>query len=196
MTQFSALEWNASTGKWCNALGLDGSLLSYAGPAPSASTAAVETTPPRGLRLDLTVAATGYAGGGLIFDSCVDASSFNSVQFTAAVISGSLTGCSWQVQLQTQDQRPSNDTNPAGGTCDPNGAAGCYRFPAVANLAVPGATATTYTQLFTAFNNPSSSTIPTRTQITGIQWQVNSASSGTGTCTVGLRIDSITFVTQ
>jgi hypothetical protein len=35
------------------------------------------------------------------------------------------------------------------------------------------------------------SAIMTRTQVT-IQWQVNSA-SGTGTCTVELRIDSITF---
>ena len=39
------------------------------------------------------------------------------------------------------------------------------------------------------------STIPTRTQIVGLQWQANS-SAGTGTCTVELRIDDIKFITQ
>jgi len=122
----------------------------------------------------------------------VDASSFTSLSFSAAITAGSLPGCNWQVQLQTQDQRPSTDTNPTGGTCNPDGGASCYRFPTVSSLAAPTATATTYTEAFTAFNNPSSSTIATPKQVVGIQWQVNSA-SGTGTCTVELRIDNVKF---
>ena len=119
----------------------------------------------------------------------MNASSFTSVQFTATITAGSLTGCVWLVQLQTQDQRASTATNPSGGTCATN----CYRFPAVTTLATPAATGTTYTEAFTAFSNPSSSAIPTPKQVTGIQWQVNSSSAGTGTCTVELRLDNIKF---
>jgi hypothetical protein len=124
----------------------------------------------------------------------VNASAFNAVEFTATLISGSLNNCAWQVQLQTQDQRPSTQANPTGGTCDSGAAGGCYRFPTVANLMVPGANATTYAFTFPTFSNPAGSAIPTRTQITGVQWQVNSGNSGTGTCTVDLRLDNIRFI--
>ena len=165
-------------------------MFSYAG-APSTGAAAVDTTA-QNLKLNFTVTAGQFAGGGLIFDSCVDASAFTSVQFSASITAGSLSGCVFQVQVQTQDQRPSTDTNPSGGTCNPD-AGTCYRYPAVANLTAPTATAMTYTEAFTSFNNPAGSTIPTRSQVSGIQWQVNSGSSGSGTCTVELRIDNIKF---
>ena len=109
------------------------------------------------------------------------------------MVSGSLTNCVWQVQIQTQDERPSNITMPSGGTCNPDGGASCYRYPAVASLPNPTTAGMTYTELFTAFSNPASSTIPTRTQVVGLQWQVNSGNSGTGTCTVDIRIDDIRF---
>jgi hypothetical protein len=192
VADFSTPEWNNSTGQWCDADGLRGSVFAYSGASPSTATASVDTTA-QNLKLDLTVGAMGYAGGGLSFESCVNASGFTSLQFTATITAGSLTGCAWQVQLQTQDQRSSGATNPSGGTCNPDAGASCYRYPAVANLAVPTATATTYTEAFTLFNNPSSSAIATPAQVTGIQWQVNSASSGTGTCTVELRLDNIKF---
>ena len=187
VVDFSALEWNATTNKWCDVNGLDGDTFAYAGTTPSASTAVVDTTA-RNLRLNFTVSAGQYAGGGISFDSCVDATFFNAISFTASVTTGSLTGCVWQVQLQTQDQRPSTQTDPSGGTCASN----CYRFPA-ATLAMP--VAATYTVPFASFNNPASSTTPTAMQIVGVQWQANSQ-SGTGTCTVELRIDDVRFVTQ
>ncbi len=192
VADFSPPEWNSTSGKWCDADGLRGSVFSYSGASPSAATAAVDTTA-QNLKLNLTVGAMGYAGGGMTFDSCVNASGFTSVQFTATITAGSLTGCAWQVQLQTQDQRPSSATSPSGGTCNPDAGASCYQFPAVTGLAVPTATATTYSEPFTAFSNPTSSAIPTRSQVIGIQWQVNSAASGTGTCTVELRVDNIKF---
>jgi hypothetical protein len=96
------------------------------------------------------------------------------------------------VQLQTQDQRDSTATNPSGGTCNATTTT-CYRYPAVTGLTAPTATASTYRETFTLFTNPSSSTIATPTQVTGVQWQVNSGSSGAGTCTVELRIDSVIF---
>ena len=191
VTDFSPTDWNGSTATWCNADGLSGSVFSYSGASPSAATAAVDTSA-QNLKLNLTVGAMGYAGGGLTFDSCVNASSFTSVQFTAAITAGSLTGCTWQVQLQTQDQRDSTATNPSGGTCNATTTT-CYRYPAVAGLTAPTAAASTYRETFTLFNNPSSSTISTPTQVTGVQWQVNSGSSGAGTCTVELRIDSVIF---
>jgi hypothetical protein len=188
VTDFSASDWDATSGKWCDAHGLDGSVFSYAGMG-STSTAAVDTTAPaRNLKLNFMVTAGQYAGGGLTFDSCVDATAFSGVQFTAAVTAGSLTGCTWQVQVQTQDQRPSTDTNPSGGTCASN----CYRYPVSTIAAAPPATPMTISAAF-PFSNPSGSTIMTRTQITGLQWQVNS-SAGTGTCTVELRIDDIKFM--
>ena len=59
------------------------------------------------LRLTLTVSSGSYGGGGIAFEAgCVDASAFDGVQFTVAVASGSLTGCTYQMQLQTFEQRP------------------------------------------------------------------------------------------
>ena len=191
VADFSSAEWNGATSAWCNADGLSGTVFAYSGPTPSAATAAVDTTA-QNLKLSLTVGATGYAGGGLTFDSCVNASSFTSLQFTAALTAGSLSGCTWQVQLQTQDQRDSTATKPSGGTCNATTTT-CFRFPAVTGLTAPTATASTYRETFTSFSNPASSTIATPTQVTGIQWQVNSGSSGAGTCTVELRLDNIIF---
>jgi len=191
IVDFSALEWGAMPNKWCDVNGLDGAVFAYAGAAPSTSTAMVDTTA-RNLRLNFTVSAGQYAGGGVSFDSCVDASAFNAISFTASVAAGNLTGCVWQVQLQTQDQRPATQTDPTGGTCNAASANGCYRFPA-ATLTMP--VAATYVVPFASFNNPAGSTIALPTQIVGVQWQANSQ-SGTGTCTVELHIDDVRFVTQ
>jgi hypothetical protein len=188
---FSAAEWNRTTSLWCDAHGLGGGIGAFMGTG-STATAAVDTTA-QNLKLNFTVTAGQYAGGYIGFNSCVDASSFNTVQFTASVTAGSLTNCTWQVQLQTQDERPSTETNPSGGTCNATTAT-CSRYP-VSTLAAATATATTFNARFTSFNNPANSAIATPTQIVGVQWQVNS-SNGTGTCTVELRIDNVKFVTQ
>src|SRR4029079_1984812 len=173
VVDFSAAQWNDTTSRWCDAEGLDGGLSSFAG---TPSTAAIDVdTMARNLKLNLKVTAGEYAGGRLNFDSCVDATGFNSIQFTASVATGSLTGCTWQVQLQTQNQRPTGGT-PMGGTCNATTTT-CERYPA-ATLAAPTATATTFTVRFSAFNNPAMSTVPTASQIVGLQWQANSSNSG------------------
>jgi hypothetical protein len=187
VTDFSSAQWNGATSQWCDGSGLRGKVFSFAGTASTAA-AAVDTTA-QNLKLNLTVGKTDYAGGAITFESCVNASAFTQVQFTAAVTSGSLTNCVWQVQLQTQDQRPTTGTDPTGGTCATN----CYRYPVVSALAAPTATATTYSEAFTAFTNQTGSTIPLATQIIGVQWQVNSGNNGAGTCTVELRIDDVKF---
>jgi len=189
---FSTGQWNNTTSRWCDTHGLGGTLFSFEGTSSTAA-AAVDTMA-QNLKLNFMVGAGQYAGGGIDFDECVNASSFNSIQFTASVTAGSLTNCAWQVQLQTQDERPSTATNPSGGTCNATTAT-CSRYPA-ATLAAATATATTYTTRFTAFNNPANSAVSTPTQIVGLQWQVNSGNNGSGTCTVELRIDGVKFVTQ
>jgi hypothetical protein len=191
VTSFSAVDWNSVSGLWCDAQGLGGSIFAYpaATDGPTTSARAVVDTTAQNLRFDLAVLQGSSAGGGLLFDSCVNASTFNAVQFTAAITSGSLPGCDWQVLLLTQDQRPVTATDPTGGTCTSN----CYRLPAFAPATIPTATATTFVAPFSGFSNPSGSAIAAPTQIVGLQWQVNSAP---GACTVELRIDNIKFVSQ
>src|SRR5262249_43976531 len=157
--------------------GLGGTLFSFSG-TPSTAAAAVDTTA-QNLQLNLMVTAGQYAGGGVYFASCVDARDFNSVQFTASIAAGSLTGC---VPHPPPPTRPT----PAGATC--SGPTTCSRYPA-ATLAAATTMATTYTVRFTAFNNPAASAVATPSQLVGLQWQVNS-NNGTGTCTVELHIDS------
>jgi hypothetical protein len=200
VTSFAPEEWNNNAGKWCNSSGLRGSHFPFTGGATPALSA-VDITTTRFLKLNLTVDPGLYAGGGISFDTCVNATAFNALQFTVSVATaGSMTGCEWQVQLQTQDQRPTTQTGPLGGTCDPDAGASCYRFPAATMLPHPDVTPMTITKLFTDFNNPSGSAIPTPTQIVGIQFQVNSGAAADGGaqpgCTVELHIDDIKFVTQ
>ena len=188
VVDFSAAQWNSTTSRFCDGNGLDGGLSTFAGTG-STATAVVDTTA-RNLKLNLMVASGGYAGGRVNFDSCVDATSFNSIQFTGSLTAGSLAGCVWQVQLQTQNQHPSTLT-PTGGTCNATTTT-CERYPA-ASLTAATATATMFTVRFTAFNNPSMSTVAAAGQIVGLQWQVN---SNGGSCSPELRIDNIKFVTQ
>jgi hypothetical protein len=190
VVDFSAAQWNSTAASWCDAHGLDGGISSYAGMTSTAA-AAVDTVA-QNLKLNLKVTAGQWAGGRVDFDSCVDASGFGSLQFTGSVTAGSLTGCVWQVQLQTQDQRPSTMTNPTGGTCNATTTT-CERYPAF-TLTNATTVATTFTVPFTSFSNPATSAIATPSQIVGLQWQVNSGNSGSGTCTVELRIDGVRFV--
>ncbi len=205
VTDFSAMQWSTASGKYCDSSGLSGSPFGFAGvsttdagPAPLGM-ASVDTAA-RNLKLTLGVAPGSYAGAGISFASCVDASTYNALQFSASITSGSLDGCVWQVQLQTQEQRPTTQTNPTGGKCDTT-AGSCYAFPAATNLAVPTATAMTITVPFTDFShNPS--VAPMASQLVGIQWQANSAppldpDGGMQIgCTVEIRIDDVKFVTQ
>jgi hypothetical protein len=192
VTDFSAADWNPTTGRICNAHGLVSGLFAYWGPstAGAGSTVGVDPTA-RNLRLAVSLTETAFGGGGLMFQSCVDATAFNAIQFTAALAAGSFASCIWQLQLQTLDQRPNTQAPP--GTCDP-AAMSCYRHPAHPITTAPSATPATFTLPFSAFTNPSGSTIPGPTQIVGLQWQLDAPAGGA--CAVELRIDDIRFVTQ
>jgi hypothetical protein len=204
VTDFSAMQWSNSLGKYCDSSGLRGSPFGFVGVSTGdagqvyAGTASVDTTA-HNLKINLSVAPSSYAGAGISFESCVDASAYNALQFSAAITSGSLDGCVWQVQLQTQDQRPTTQTSPTGGTCDST-ATTCYRFPAATMLANPGATPMTMTIPFANFTQNAETTMAK--QVVGIQFQANSAppvdpdGGAQLSCTVEIRIDDIKFVTQ
>jgi hypothetical protein len=191
VTDFSASQWSPTAMAWCNSDGLSGSTFGYLGGSTTAPPVAVDTTAGN-LKMNLTVGANGYAGGGILFNQCVNASGFNTLSFSAVVTAGSLTNCTWLVQLQTQDQRPTDAMNPSGGTCVKSSTNPCYGSPAVNNLAAPGTTGMTYTEPFTMFTPMT--TIPMATQVVGVQWQVNGGTAAG--CTVELRVDNIKFVTQ
>jgi hypothetical protein len=207
ITSWSAQEWSNTAGKFCNATGLRGAIYGYNdghaavdGGGVSSNSQNVDTSTTRFLVLNFDAEAAGWAGGGLSFDSCVNATAFNALQFTATVTAGSLANCQFQVGLATQDERPTTQTSPPGGTCDPNGSSSCYRYPTVMSLADPGASGMTYTLPFSTFmmSTPTSS-VPPQQQMVGIQWQVNDAAPAADggaqmPCVVSIAIDDIKFV--
>jgi hypothetical protein len=190
VTDFSRREWSSSSGKWCNEGGLHGSLFSFKGNGANDSNAISVNTMDASLRLALTVSSGSYGGGGIAFEAgCLDASAFSGLQFSIAVASGSLSGCAYQIQLQTFEQRPTSQ-NPPGG-CDIN-TTSCYSFPYVRNNLPAASTDPTMPTLVSLpFSMFSASTMPAPAQIVGLQWQVNSTS---GQCTVELRLDDVGFI--
>jgi hypothetical protein len=201
VTNFSPEEWTPMDGKWCDASGLRGTVFSYSGPTVdggdiSSHDHAVDATAGN-FRLSLMAGSTGYAGGGLQFDHCVNATGSNALRFTATLASGDLTGCNFKVQLVTFEQRPLTPL-PAGG-CDP-AAGSCYGFPTSPALAVTS-TATPFTVPFTSFTTNAAHAAPVPGQIVGLQWQLESGAPLTDggaqpACTVEIRIDDVDFVTQ
>ena len=197
VTTFSAEEWSPTDGKYCNASGLRGSVFSYSGGpvvdggVGSANNHGVDA-PAGNFRLSLTAGTEGYAGGGISFDHCVNASSSGALRFTAWIASGDTTGCTFKSQLQTFEQRPTNQGPPGG--CDPD-AGSCYNFPTAV------VTLTTSPTVFTIpFGDFSASTNPAPAQLVGLQWQLESGATledgGLQTnCTAEIRIDEIDFVT-
>jgi hypothetical protein len=189
VTDFSMREWSSGGGKWCNEGGMHGAIFSFKGNGAGDSNAISVNTDDASLRLSLSVSSGSYGGGGVAFEAgCVDASAFTGVQFSVAIASGSLTGCTYQLQLQTFEQRPISQA-PSGG-CDIN-TTSCYSFPAATNLAAPSPDVTMPTVVAIPFDSFGASVMPAPAQIVGLQWQVNSSS---GACTVELRLDDIAFI--
>jgi hypothetical protein len=189
VTDFSYREWNGNAGKWCDASGAHGSIFSFKGTGAMDANSIGVNMDDESLRLKLTVSSGSYGGGGLAFEAgCLDASAFTGLTFSAAIASGDITGCGFQVQLQTFEQRPTSQSPPGG--CDMNTAT-CYGFPYVRNLANPSTDITMPTVFSLPFGMFSVGQMPTPKQIVGLQWQVNSTG---GACTVEVRLDDIGFI--
>lgn len=189
LTNFGPLEYTTSSGKWCDASGFHGSQFSFPGSGADDTNAVMVDAADGSLKIQLTVSAGSYGGGGLAFESCLDASEFTGIKFSIAVSNGSLDGCTYQLQLQTFEQRPTSQA-PAGG-CDQNTTT-CYRFPAATNLPPPSTDPTMPTPVSISFSSFTGMMVmPATAQLVGLQWQVNSSGAA---CTVELRIDDVDFI--
>jgi hypothetical protein len=203
VTDFSEMEWKAATGKFCDASGLRGSIYSYSGTGTdnngvmSSHAQAVDATAGNFV-LNLTAAASDYAGGGFSFEHCVNVSSYNAVRFSIALTGGDLTGCDLLLHLKTFEQQANTQTPPGG--CDLN-LLSCYTFPSAPLTTPLTATPQVVTIPFTAFA-PAALGLPAPQQVVGLQWQIQSAAPSDPDggaqigCTIELRVDDIDFVTQ
>jgi hypothetical protein len=205
VTTFSPEEWSPTDGKYCNASGLRGSIFSYSGGGPVtaddggvvSSNAQGVDAPAGNFRLTLAAGPGGYAGGGISFDRCINASAFNALRFSAWIASGDLTGCNFKSQLQTFEQRPTTQSPP--GSCDPD-AGSCYNFPT--SIVTLGSTPQTFTIKFSDFTTGVTHANPVPGELVGLQWQIESAPPADPdggsqlSCSVEIRIDDISFVTQ
>jgi len=197
LTDFSPTSWNNMGGKWCNSK-LTGSLFNYAGQSGSATGGATSTSmkptvdlAAQNLDFMAMVLPNGYAGFGMAFDSCADVSAFTGVKF---MLSGSTGGCDLQLQLQTLEQRPTDQSPP--GTCDAS-MGSCFNFPAKTMLTLPASAtdpAVPETIMFTDMVNWDPAKSPT--EIVGLQWQLTAPGTGdaaTNGCMVDMRIDDVAF---
>jgi len=189
ISDFSSREWNNTAGKWCNASGFHGSLYSYTNSTNFPQDTHSQKVDPNdaSLHFAFMVSAGQYGGGGLAFEGgCLDVSAFTGVQFSVAVVSGSLASCPLQLQLQTFEQRP---TSPfPGGGCDQS-TTSCYSFPAATGLpaiSTDPANPTVVSLPFSSFSKITGAL----TQVVGLQWQVNAQ----GACTVEIKIDDVGFI--
>jgi hypothetical protein len=165
--------WDATTGKWGSGT-LTGTVYQYAGTGATMNAAKVEGTP-KGLHLSGKVPSGSYAGGGLSFLSCATVASFTKVQFD---VYGSALNCVVELQLQTFDQRPT-DQSPPGGCVKAADGSGCFNFPVMKQVvslttavAAPGRTVAATLTGFTNWTTDSAG------QIVGMQWQFTHGSGG------------------
>ncbi|MES1171979.1 MAG: hypothetical protein ABUL77_01975 [Bacteroidota bacterium] len=124
----------------------------------------------------------GYAGGGLYFDLCTDASAYSGVRFT---IAGDLGMCALELQVQTNSDKMV-ETNGMKGTCS----TGCS-FPSAKNLQtmITGAGPQTITVPFSAFTGGAPVAFSNK-EVVGLQWQLTSMTS----CSPNVTIDNVVWV--
>ena len=183
-------DWNSSKGQWGNAQGIYGAIYPYKDSLGSSMSAAVDTTT-HAFHGTGSVVPSGYGGMGIGFSVCATVTSFTSVSFD---IMGSSPGCRMDLQIKTYDQQPNNQNPP--GSCDPNGSAGCYNFPAATNAAdlnTPIAAFTTVTIPLANVNNWSAANAA---QVIGLQWQWGGTNvdldAGAG-CAIDVYVTNVKF---
>jgi hypothetical protein len=183
VTDFS--DYNEATGHWGKSSGIFGSIYSYAGTSATMNAAKVEGTP-KGLHLAGSVPANSYAGGGLTFLACATVASFTQIQFS---VYGNTANCAVELQVQTFDQRPTDQTPPGG--CASN----CFNFPVLKQIidlstAVAASSPKTVVKSLSSFSNWSSTNAA---EVVGLQWQFTRASSS-GTCTADVTVTEAKFL--
>jgi hypothetical protein len=168
ITDFS--DWAGS--KW-GMTGLKGGVFTYIGTG-STITAVANTS-----NLVVTGAVMNYAGFGMYFDSCTNASAFTGLQFT---VGGDLGMCTLELQVQTNSDKKV-ETSSMKGTCT---AATCASAT-VKNLTVtPGQPITVHWTDLTGAAPAAFSAA----EIDALQWQLTTSTG----CTPNFTIDDIKFI--
>jgi hypothetical protein len=130
---------------------------------------------------------TGYAGGGMHFDSCVNTTTYKGVQYTLTGTSG---GCALYFDLQTYSQQPISER----GGC----ASYCYGFPRKAVLPGAGPITIRFAELEGTGIPGGAAAIAG--EIMGLRWQLQSGGgAGTdggqaATCSFSLTVDDVRLV--
>ena len=186
ITNFSSTEWNGITDKFGTGTAIGG-IFSYGGVKTGSTMALSVDSTNHTLVLSGSVVAGDYAGGGLSFDECVNASAYTGVQFT---LGGTTGGCDLIFNVQTFDEKPPG-TNQVGGC-----ASNCYVFPNVKLTSTSGPITVPFSTLTggqlivaTALQN----------EVVGLQWQFQSPApvgdGGQPGCTgINLTITNVSFV--
>jgi hypothetical protein len=166
-----------------------GGIFGYGGSKPGSTIASSVDSANHTLVLSGSVVAGDYAGGGLSFDECVNASAYTGVQFT---LGGTTGGCDLIFNVQTFDEKPAG-VNQVGGCTS-----GCYVFPSVKLTSTSGPMPVNFADLkggqlidATALQN----------EMVGLQWQFQSPSpvgdGGQPGCDgINLTITDVSFVSN
>src|SRR5690606_16274683 len=114
ITDFTAATYDAGSGDWGDEQSLTGETFSYTGPDTDLSFGVAEGTD--ALNIAASVEGDSYAGVGLAFGPCVDATDFDGIQVT---IGGVLAeGGIFDIQLQTDENYPLGEDSEGNiGTC-------------------------------------------------------------------------------
>ena len=192
LTDFSPAYWMNTALKWGMAP-FQGTKFSYVSPAigdggATTATANVDIAPAQqNLNVMATVQPGGDAGFGLLFDQCATVAAYTGVRFS---MQGSTGGCALELQFQTFEQRP-KDQSPPGG-CDRAAGASCYGYPVAKDLPTPPNT-TDWITVDVPFGGVTGWSATVAAEIVGLQWQLTAA-AGLPPCAASLRIDDIQFV--
>jgi hypothetical protein len=136
-----------------------------------------------------STSATQYAGVGITFADCIDASAFSGVSFS---IGGSISGCAMSFAATISEDTYNDGTTDADprGVCT-LGPSGCYSPKAD----LTGLTSAPQTLRFGwpafIYGMPDQTSDPAK--ITGVEWSFEIAAGPSGTCAADVTIDDVSF---
>lgn len=133
--------------------------------------------------MHITATVISYAGFGMAFNTCVDATAFTGIQFD---LWGSASGAVFQVQTSEDQSKEYNDPK---ATCD-TAVSGTCAVPQSRISDVPAAQ-TTVQLPWGEFSGGSPVPTVSTNQLIGLQWQFECSSGDP--CPVDVRIDNVTF---
>jgi len=179
--------WTSGTKSWGGSLPLSGTTFHY---GTSGVTLTATITSGGSLKLTTTLANGQYAGFGLAFTPCSDATAFASI---SSSILGSLGGAVIKLQLQTSRNLPI-DAQSTRGECAYTSASTMWDNCGFNTIAMSGvaSTAKAFSYTFAQLTGGKPITPTDPTELVGIQWQFE---CGTGSnCVVDITLDDVRFV--